>query len=61
MNENVRYAAIVLAVAGGIGGAYSFPANSFIAFVIGWLFLIPAIFSIYMVKGLWVYMKEREI
>ena len=52
--------------AAGVGGAavlgtaYYFPEQSFTAFVVGWLFLIPAAFAVYMVYGLWKYMMERE-
>ncbi len=52
--------------AAGVGGAavlgtaYYFPEKSFIAFMVGWLFLIPAAFAAYMVYGLWSYMKDRQ-
>lgn len=51
---------IAAAVVGGavIGAAYYFPAESFIAFLVGWVFLIPAAFVVYMVHGFWVYMKD---
>lgn len=54
----------ILAIAAGggavIGTAYYFPEKSFIAFVVGWLFLIPAAFFAYIVYGLWKYMAERK-
>ena len=51
---------VAVVVGGGavIGAAYYFP--SFIAFLIGWLFLIPAAFVVYIVYGFWVYMKDRK-
>lgn len=41
-----------------IGVAYYFPAESFIAFLVGWLFLIPAAFVVYMVYRFWGYMND---
>jgi len=61
MKNWVKY--VMSAAAGGgavIGTAYYFPEKSFIAFMVGWLFLIPAAFVIYMVYGLWNYMKDRK-
>ena len=44
------------AVAGAVmGAAYYYPAQTFIAFVMGWLFLLPAAFIVYLVYGIWVY------
>lgn len=55
-----KYVMSGVVVVAGAGSAYSFPANSFIAFVVGWLFLIPAVFGVYMVHGFWKYMNERK-
>lgn len=51
---------VAAAVVGGavIGAAYHFPAESFIAFLVVWLFLIPAAFVVYIVYGFWVYMND---
>ncbi len=58
---NVKYiVAPLIAGVGGIGAAYLFPQYSFAAFLVGWLFLIPAAFVVYMVYGLWRYMMERK-
>ncbi len=47
------------AVAGAVMGvAYYYPALTFIAFVMGWLFLIPAAFIIYLLWGVWVYGRD---
>jgi hypothetical protein len=47
------------AIAGAImGAAYFYPAETFIAFVTGWLFIIPAAFIVYLVYALWVYSKD---
>lgn len=61
MNNWVKY--VLAAVIGGsavIGAGYFFPEQSFVAFLIGWLFLIPAAFVVYLAYGLWKYMLERE-
>ncbi len=61
MKDLIKY--VVAAVGGGgavVGIAYLFPERSFIAFVVGWLFLIPAAFAAYMVYGLWGLMNDRK-
>ncbi|VVB94899.1 Uncharacterised protein [uncultured archaeon] len=49
-------------VAGGsvAGAAYFVPENSFLAFVAGWLFLVPAAVVIFLGYGLTKYMKDRK-
>ena len=61
MENWTKYVIGAVVVVAGSGSAYAFPANSFIAFVVGWLFLIPAVFGVYMVHGLWTYLKENQI
>ncbi len=47
------------AIAGAVmGAAYYYPAETFIAFVAGWLFIIPMAFIVYLVYALWVYSKD---
>lgn len=61
MKDWVKY--VLAAVAGGgavMGTAYYFPQKSFMAFVVGWLFLIPAAFVVYMVYGLRKHLADRE-
>ncbi len=41
-------------------GFASFIAWVFIAFVAGWLFLIPAAVVVFLIYGLIIYMKERK-
>lgn len=60
MENWTKYVMGAVVVVVGAGSAYAFPANSFIAFVVGWLFLIPAVFGAYMLHGLWKYMQERK-
>ncbi len=53
-----------LAAAGVAGAfmvvAYYYPAETFLAFIAGWLFIIPAAFIVYMVHGFIGYMRERK-
>lgn len=47
------------AIAGAVmGAAYYYPAETFIAFVAGWLLTIPVAFIVYLVYALWVYSKD---
>ncbi|HEY9206145.1 MAG TPA: hypothetical protein VIO58_09500 [Candidatus Methanoperedens sp.] len=58
MDNWAKYVAAA-AVAGAVmGAAYYYPAQTFIAFVMGWLFIIPAVFIVYMVYGMWVYSRD---
>ncbi len=52
----------VASVAGGtvLGAAALLPSESFIAFVIGWLFLIPAAVVVYLAFGLRGYRKDKK-
>jgi hypothetical protein len=60
MEHGIKY--LVAASVAGVFmvAAYYFPAETFLAFIAGWLFLIPAAFIVYMVYGLMEYMKDRE-
>lgn len=61
MKNWVKY--VLAAAAGGgavIGTAIFFPEQSFIAFVVGWLFLIPAAFVVYMACGLKNYLRDQK-
>ncbi len=60
MENRLKYfVATVFAVA-GVGAAYYYPAETFMAFVAGFVFGIPAAVLVYMVYGLWVYRRERK-
>jgi hypothetical protein len=43
-----------------VGAAYFVPQESFLAFLAGWLFLIPAAVVIFLGYGLTKYMKDRK-
>lgn len=56
----MKYAATVVVGATVMAAAYYLPIGTFQAFVIGWLFLIPATFAVYMLFGLKEYMADRK-
>jgi Kef-type K+ transport system membrane component KefB len=60
MKNWVKYVATVVVGATVIGAAYFLPMGVFQAFVIGWLFLIPATFAVYMLFSLKEYMQDRK-
>jgi hypothetical protein len=52
---------IAAAIAGiSMAIAYKYPAEFFIAFTVGWIFLIPAAFVGYMAYGLWKYRTDQK-
>ena len=60
MNNKSKYIVSVVAAAGYMASAYYYPAETFIASTVGWLFVIPAAFIVYMGYGYVRYMKERK-
>ncbi|VVB86337.1 Uncharacterised protein [uncultured archaeon] len=60
MKSWVKYVATIVVGAIVMGAAYLLPMGSFQAFVIGWLFLIPATFAVYMMFALKEYMQDRK-
>lgn len=60
MKSWMKYAATMVVGATVMAAAYFLPMETFQAFVIGWLFLIPATFAVYMLLGLREYLKERK-
>ena len=60
MNNKNKYIVSAVAAAGYVGAAYYYPAETFIASTVGWLFLIPAAFVMYMGYGLVKYMQDRK-
>jgi hypothetical protein len=55
-----KYTVSVAAAAGFVASAIYYPAETFIASTIGWLFIIPAAIVGYMGYGLVKYTKERK-
>ncbi len=60
MKNWVKYVATIVVGATVMGAAYLLPMGTFQAFVIGWLFLIPATFAVYMLFSLKEYMQGRK-
>ena len=60
MENRTKYIVAALAAAIFMGSAYIFPAETFLAFTVGWLFFIPAAFIVYMAYGFMTYMNERK-
>ncbi len=60
MKSWVKYGATAVVGATVMGAAYLLPIGTFQAFVVGWLFLIPATFAVYMLFGLKEYMQDRN-
>lgn len=60
MDSRIKYIAAVFLGVATMASGYYYPAETFIAFTAGWLFVIPAVFVGYMVYGYSVYMSERK-
>lgn len=60
MNNRNKYIVAIGAAVGFVSAAYYYPAETFIAATVGWLFVIPAAFVAYMGYGLARYLKERK-
>lgn len=60
MKNMTKYIVAAAIAAIFMGSAYMFPAETFLAFTVGWLFFIPAAFIVYMAYGFMTYMKERR-
>lgn len=60
MKSWLKYAATAVVGATVVGAAYYLPLETFQAFIIGWLLLIPATFVVYMLYGFVEYMKQRK-
>jgi hypothetical protein len=60
INKRAKYVIAGITALGFMGFAYYLPAEFFITFTVGWLFLIPALFIAYMTYGLLKYRDERK-
>jgi len=56
----IKYVATSVVCGTVIGAVYYFPAEAFLTFTAGWLFLISAAFVAYMVYGLREYLKDQK-
>lgn len=60
MDTRLKYIVALVFSGSFMGSAYYFPAETFLAFTAGWLFIIPAAFIAYMIHGYLAYMSERK-
>ena len=60
MNNKIKYITAALAASAFMAAAYYYPAQTFLAFSVGWLFFIPAAFIVCLTYGFIEYMKERR-
>ncbi len=60
MKKIYKYVASIAAAAGFVTSAYYYPAETFLVSTVGWLFIIPAAFVVYMGYGYIIYMRERK-
>lgn len=60
MNDQLKYIIAASAAVIFMAVAYMFPAETFLTFTVGWLFLIPAAFIVYLVYGFIEFMTERK-
>jgi len=60
MDNRLKYAAAVSAAMAFMAAGYYYPAETFLALTVGWLFFIPAAFVVYMVYGFMENMKKRN-
>ena len=60
MDNRTKYIIAIVGAMTFMGSAYFYPAETFLAFTVGWLFFIPAAFVVYMTWSFLTYMKERR-
>lgn len=60
MDNRIKYIVAILFGGAAIVSGYYYPAETFLAFTAGWLFIIPAAFVAYMIYGYVAYMHDRK-
>jgi len=60
MDDRIKYIAALFFGGASMVLAYYYPAETFLAFTAGWLFIIPAAFIAYMAYGYAFYMNDRK-
>jgi hypothetical protein len=55
-----KFTVSIAAAAGFVGAAYFYPAETFIASTVGWIFIIPTAFVAYLGYGLVKYKQDRK-
>ena len=60
MNDRIKYIIAMFSGSVFILSGYYYPAETFIAFTAGWLFIIPAAFIAYMIYGYAAHVIDRK-
>ena len=60
MDDRIKYIAALSVAVAFIASSYYFPAETFLTFTFGWLFIIPMAFVAYLIYGLSEYMSDRK-
>ena len=60
MDKRIKYIIAMLFGGASMASGYYYPAETFLAFTAGWLFIIPAAFVAYMAYGYIAYMRDRK-
>ncbi len=60
MENRYKYVIAGTAATALMAAAYYYPAETFLTLTLGWLFIIPAAFVVYMTYGFIKYMTERK-
>lgn len=60
MENRMKYIIAMLFGGASMASGYYYPAETFLAFTAGWLFIIPAAFVVYMAYGYISYMRDRK-
>jgi hypothetical protein len=60
MDDRIKYIVAMFLGGASMAAGYYYPAETFLAFTAGWLFIIPAAFIVYIVYGYATYMNERK-
>lgn len=60
MDNRIKYIVAILFGGVSIISGYYYPAETFLAFTAGWLFIIPAAFVAYIIYGYAAYMHDRK-
>ena len=60
MENRMKYIIAMLFGGASMASGYYYPAETFLAFTAGWLFIIPAAFVAYMAYGYISYMRDRK-
>ena len=60
MDNRIKYIAAIAFGGASIASGYYYPAETFLAFTAGWLFIIPAAFIAYLAYGYVLYMNEKK-